>query len=151
MTSIASYGAALWLPAAVSAQSQDTSNWITQSLQPSASSLGLPQSTALQAFMDTAAAVADTFASAQTNRAQGLAALAIQAVNDRVYGEVQKQIDELANSTSQPSAPTATATIYLADGSILNAAKNTFTLADGTVLDITTGMKVVGAVVNLAA
>src|SRR6478609_1327865 len=116
MTSIASYGAALWLPAAVSAQSQDTSNWITQSLQPSASSFGLPQSTALQAFMDTAAAVADTFAGAQTNRAQGLAALAIQAVNDRVYGEAQKQIDELANSTSQPSAPTATATIYLADG-----------------------------------
>ncbi len=135
----------MWLPATVSAISQDTSNWISQSLDPSS------QSAALQDFMDTAASVADALSGAQTNQAQGLAALAIQAASDRVNGAIQKQIDELGGSTSPSSAPAATPTIYLADGSVLNAAKNTFTLSDGTVLDITTGMKVIGAIVDVTA
>src|ERR1041385_3772134 len=140
MIAIPSSGAAMWLPATVSAISQDTSNWISQSLDPNS------QSAALQDFMDTSAAVADALSGAQANQAQGLAALAIQAASDRVNGAIQKQIEELTSSTSQSSSPAASPTIYLADGSVLNAAKNTFTLADGTVLDITTGMKVVGVV-----
>jgi len=145
MTTIPSAGAALWLPATVSAISQDASNWISQSLDQST------QSAALQDFMDTSAAVADVLSGAQANQAQGLAALAIQAANQRASGAIQKQIEELTSSTSQSSSPAATPTIYLADGSVLNAAKNTFTLADGTVLDITTGMKVVGVVVDVTA
>src|ERR1043165_1183655 len=151
MTTISSSGAAMWLPATVSAISQDTSNWISQSLQPSASSLGLPGSTTLQDFMNTAASVADALSGAQTNQAPGLAALAIQAANDRVNGDIQKQIDALAGSTAPSSAPAASPTIYLADGSVLDATKNTFTLSDGTVLNITTGMKVIGAIVNVTA
>jgi len=135
----------MWLPATVSAISQDTSNWISQSLDPSS------QSAALQDFMDTAASVADALSGAQTNQAQGLAALAIQAASDRVNGAIQKQIDELGGSTSPSSSPAATPTIYLADGSVLDASKNTFTLSDGTVLDITTGMKVIGAIVDVTA
>jgi|SRR5689334_13356219 hypothetical protein len=145
MTSIPSSGAALWLPSAVSAISQDANNWISQSLDPSASSA------ALQDFMDTTAAVADALSGAQTNQAQGLAALAIQAASNRINGDLGKKIDELANSTSQTLIPPAPASVYLADGSVLNAAKNTFTLADGTVLDITTGLKVVGVVVDVTA
>src|ERR1041384_2932530 len=106
MTTIPSPGAAMWLPATVSAISQDTSNWISQSLDPSS------QSAALQDFMDTAASVADALSGAQTNQAQGLAALAIQAASDRVNGAIQKQIDELGGSTSPSSAPAATPTIY---------------------------------------
>jgi hypothetical protein len=41
--------------------------------------------------------------------------------------------------------------VHLADGSVLNLAKNTFTLADGSILDITSGMKVIGAVVDVTA
>jgi hypothetical protein len=132
----------MWLPSAVSAQSQAANNWISQSLDPTGSSA------ALQDFMDTTAAVADALTGAQTNQAQGLAALAIQAASNRVNGDISKKIDELVTSTSPP-APAAPPTVYLADGSILNLAKGTFQLADGTVLDITTGMKVV--VVDITA
>jgi hypothetical protein len=145
MIAIPSSGAAMWLPATVSAISQDTSNWISQSLDPNS------QSAALQDFMDTSAAVADALSGAQANQAQGLAALAIQAATARIKGDLGKQIGELGSATSAPSIPYVPPTIYLADGSILNAAKNTFTLADGTVLDITTGMKVAGVVVDVTA
>lgn len=153
MTSIPSSSAATWLPSAVSAQSQSANNWISQNLDPTGS-LGLPQtaaSTALQDFIDTTSALADAFAGAQQNQAQGLAALAIQAATNRIKGELGKKIDELANAASQPSIPAAPATVYLADGSLLNLAKNTFTLSDGSTLDITTGMKVVGAAVDVTA
>jgi hypothetical protein len=150
MTSISSYGAAMWLPSAASAQSQEANNWISRSLDPSGS-LGLPRSEVLQGFLDTTAAVADTLTGAQMNQAQGLAALAIQAASNRANTDLGKKIDELANATSQTSIATAPATLHLADGSLLDVAKNTFRLADGTVLDITTGMKVIGAVVDVSA
>src|ERR1041384_6863338 len=106
MTTIPSAGAAMWLPATVSAISQDTSNWISQSLDQST------QSAALQDFMGTSAAVADALSGAQANQAQGLAALAIQAAHDRLNGVLQKQIDELASSTTPSSPPSATPSIY---------------------------------------
>jgi hypothetical protein len=88
---------------------------------------------------------------AQQNQAQGLAALAIQNATNRVKADLGKKIDELATATSQPSITAAPTFVYLPDGSVLNLAKNTFTLADGSVLDITTGMKVIGAVVDVTA
>lgn len=150
MNTISSYNAATWLPSAVSAQSQDANNWISQSFDTSGS-LGLPHSAALQDFIDTTSAVADAFAGAQQNQAQGLAALAIQAATDRVKADLNKKIDELTNSTSQLPVAAAPASIHLANGSVLNLAKNTFTLSDGSILDITTGMKVVGTVVDVTA
>jgi hypothetical protein len=135
MTVISSSSAAMWLPSAISAQSQSANNWISQSLNTSSTSA------ALQDFMDTAASVADALSGAQLNQAQGLAALAIQAAKVRVSGAVQKQIDALASSSSQSTAAPSL-TLYLANGSTLDVAKNTFSLPDGTILDITTGMKV---------
>ena len=140
----------MWLPSAVSAQSLGADNWISQSLDP-LSDVGLPHSEVLQQFFDTSAAVADMLAGVQTDQAQGLAALAIQAAHNRINQEFGKKIDELAASTSQASTPRALSTMYLPDGSILNPAKNTFTLPDGTVLNITTGLKVIGAIVNVTA
>src|ERR1041384_5577404 len=99
MTTIPSPGAAMWLPATVSAISQDTSNWISQSLDPSS------QSATLQDFMGTSAAIADALSGAQTNQAQGLAALAIQAATARIKGDLGKQISELGSATSAPSIP----------------------------------------------
>src|SRR2546430_498115 len=131
MSSISSYSAATWLPSALTAQqSPDANNWISQNLDPSGA-LGLPHSAALQDFIDTTPAVADTFATAQQNRAQGLAALAIQAATSRIKGELGSKIAELADTTSQPSIPPPPSTITLADGSILDLAKNTFTLSGG--------------------
>lgn len=150
MTSISSYSAATWLPSAVTAQSQGATNWISENLD-SSGSLGLPHSAALQDFLDTTSAVADTFAGAQQNQAQGLAALAIQAATARIKAELGTKIDELANATSLPPPTAPSGFVHLADGSVLNLAKNTFTLADGTVLDITSGMKVIGAVVDVTA
>jgi len=150
MTSIPSSSAATWLPSAVSAQSQSANNWISQNLDPSGS-LGLPRSAAIQDFMDTTTAVADALASTQQNKAQGLAAIAIQAATLRVKGDLSRKIDELANATSLPPLAAPPDSVHLADGSMLNLAKNTFTLADGTVLDITSGMKVIGAVVDVTA
>jgi hypothetical protein len=150
MNTISSYNAATWLPSAVSAQSQDASNWISQSLDTSGS-LGLPHSAALQDFIDTTSAVADAFSGAQQNQAQGLAALAIQAATNRIKADLNKKIDELTNSTSQLPVAAAPASIYLANGSVLNLAKNTFTLSDGSILDIATGLKVTRTVVDVTA
>lgn len=150
MNSISSNSAAAWLPSAIVQQSQDASNWISQRLDPSGG-LGLPHSAALQDFIDTTTAVANTFAAAHDGQAQGLAALAVQTATNRIKGEFGKKILELADATSQPSAPAAPSTITLADGSILDLAKNTFTLSGGSVLDLTTGMKVIGAVVDVTA
>ena len=88
---------------------------------------------------------------AQVNRAQGLAALAIQTATARAKAELGKKIDEVATATSQPAIAAAPTSVHLADGSVLNLAKNTFTLADGSILDITTGMKVIGVVVDVTA
>ena len=148
MTSISN--AATWLPYALSAQSQNVTNWISESLDTS-SGLGLPHNAAVQEFLDNTAVLADTLAGAQVNQAQGLAALAIQTATARVKADLGKKIDELATATSQPSITAAPTSVHLADGSVLNLAKNTFTLADGSVLDITTGMKVIGVVVDVTA
>jgi hypothetical protein len=150
MNSISSYSAATWLPSAATAQSQNASNWISQRLDPSGS-LGLPRSAALQDFIDTSGAVADTFAAAQQNQAQGLAALAIEAATNRIKRDLGKKIEEVANPTSPPAIAAAPSTIHLADGSILDLTKNTFMQSDGTFLDITTGMKVIGAVIDVTA
>jgi hypothetical protein len=150
MTIISSSSAATWLPSVVAQQSQDANNWISQNLDPSGG-LGLPHSAALQDFIDTTTAVANTFATAQQNQAQGLAALAVQAATNRIKSEFGRKIAELADATAQPSIPAAPSEITLADGSILNLAKNIFTLSGGGVLDITTGMKAIGAVVDVTA
>jgi hypothetical protein len=150
MTIISSSSAATWLPSVIAQQSQDANNWISQNLDPSGA-LGLPHSAALQDFIDTTTAVANTFASAQQNQAQSLAALAVQAATNRIKSEFGRKIAELADATAQPSTPAAPSEITLADGSILNLAKNTFTLSGGGVLDITSGMKAVGALVDVTA
>src|SRR5436305_5887005 len=150
MTIISSSSAATWLPSVIAQQSQDANNWISQNLDPS-DGLGLPHSAALQDFIDTTTSVANTFATAQQNQAQGLAALAIQAATNRIKGELGRKIAELVDATARPSIPAAPSEITLADGSILNLAKNTFTLSGGGVLDITTGMKAVGALVDVTA
>ena len=150
MTSISSSNAATWLPYALSAQAQTANNWISETLDTS-SGLGLPHSQVVQDFLDNTAALADTLTGAQVNQAHGLAALAIQTATARVKADLGKKIDELANTTAQPSIAPAPTSVHLADGSVLNLAKNTFTLADGSVLDITTGMKVIGVVVDVTA
>jgi hypothetical protein len=150
MNTISSYNAATWLPSAVTAQSQNANNWISQNLDPSGS-LGLPHSAGIQDFIDTTTAVADSLASTQQNKAQGLAAIAIQVATMRIKRELSQKIDELANVTSQPPVPAPPTSVHLADGSVLNLANNTFTLADGSVLNITSGMKVIGAVVDVTA
>jgi hypothetical protein len=150
MTIISSYSAATWLPSVIAQQSQDANNWISQNLDPSGA-LGLPHSAALQDFIDTTTSVANTFAAAQQNQAQGLAALAVQTATSRIKAELGSKIAQLADATAQPSTPPPPSTITLADGSILDLAKNTFTLSGGGVLDITSGMKTVGAVVDVTA
>lgn len=154
MTSISSYAAASWLPSAVSAQQQGANNWISQNLDPTSQSqgLGLPNSAALQDFLDTTAALADTFASAQQNQFQGLAVLAIQGASARVKAELAAQIDNLISATSTAStAASAPSTINLTNGSMLDLTKNTFTLNDGTVLDINSGRKLIGGVLDVTA
>ena|SRR2546423_14776566 len=150
MTIISNSSAATWLPSVIAQQSPDANNWISQNLDPSGA-LGLPRSAALQDFIDTTSAVANTFATAQQDQAQGLAELAVRAATNRIKTELGRKIAELADATAQPSAPAAPSEITLADGSILNLAKNTFTLSGGGVLDITTGMKAIGAVVDVTA
>jgi hypothetical protein len=150
MTSIPSSGAAMWLPYALSAQSQSATNWISETLDTS-TGLGLPHNQVTQDFLDNTAVLADTLAGAQQNQAQGLAALSIQTATARAKAELGKKIEELANPTSQPAIAPAPTSVHLADGSVLNLAKNTFTLADGSVLNITTGMKVIGVVVDVTA
>jgi hypothetical protein len=148
MTSISSYSAATWLPSVVA--QQDSNNWISQNLDASGG-LGLPRSAALQDFINTGTAVANTFATAQQNQAQGLAELSVRAGTNRLKNELGKKIAEMADATAQSSIPAAPSEITLADGSILNLAKNTFTLSGGGVLDITSGLKAIGAVVDVTA
>ena len=150
MTIVSSSSAATWLPSVIAQQSQDTSNWISRNLD-SSGGLGLPHSAAVQDFIDTTSAVANTFAAAQQNQAQGLAELAVRAGTNRLKTELGRKIAELADATAQPSIPAAPSEITLADGSILNLLKNTFTLSGGGVLDITTGMKAIGVVVDVTA
>jgi hypothetical protein len=98
----------------------------------------------IQDFLDTSAAFSNGLASISQMRMKALGDLAARAAISRVQAATEKKhaalAKELESASSRPPGPTGT--IDLPNGSTLDLAKNTFTLRNGTVLDITTGRKV---------
>ena len=114
----------------------------------------------IQAAADTTTAILGQFTNVNTNKINGLGSLAAQAALARIQkatavkqAQQQAKADLAARNAPPPS--TAAKDVTLSDGSIvkappltlaggtkINAADGTLTLADGTVLNIKTGLKV---------
>src|SRR4051794_5155359 len=98
-------------------------NWLPQpSLYSQARAWTVRQQIARQKEEDMAAA-SDTFASAATDQATGMANLAAQAALDRVNAAAQKKVNEVLSTSADTSAsnPSASSSgVTLPDGTVIN-------------------------------
>jgi hypothetical protein len=141
MTSIS--GAASWLAGAygsINNTSSASDGWLASTLASRKTSYA-PGT--INNFLNTSSSVANIFAGVSQNLVSGLGDLAARTATARMQADTQKKLDALIKETTDltfdSSPPTS---ITTAGDGTLDLVANTFTLRDGTVLDITTGRKV---------
>lgn len=99
-----------------------------------------------EAFTNSLSAVA-------TNQIQGLANIAAQRALDRINAEVKAKqaenrpsTEDIVISPPKRSVFSVSSSTTLGGGSKINLSSNTLTLSDGTIIELTTGLKKVNIV-----
>lgn len=138
MTSIS--GAASWLEGAYINIKNSSADWLESAYASGQSSNSVGS---VGSYLKSSAGVADLFAAVSQNQISGLGDLAARAAAQRMDAETQKKLEALIKETMDLSfASNLPTSITTAGDGTLDLVANTFTLADGTVLDITTGREV---------
>lgn len=99
-------------------------------------------------------AFSNSLSTVATNQIQGLANIAAQRALDRINAETKAKqaenrpsTEEIVISPPKRSVFSIDSSTTLDGGSKINLSSNTLTLSDGTIIDLTTGLKKVNVVV----
>jgi hypothetical protein len=139
ITSVGDGAAASWLGSAYSSINSSTGDWLSQTISAQSSS-----SSGISGFLSQSTAFANLLASSVQTQSQSLNDIYAREAMLRIQEDTQKQLDQtmadlqdtqnaITNTTPDPVTTDSSATI--------DFTANTMTMRDGTVIDITSGVR----------